>query len=62
MVQIEDAEPFQVRVRGYSVSEEIEDMARQAETNPKAILYGTFHWFERETGNLRVDAEAEWPV
>jgi len=40
---IEDAEPWAQRIQRHSVSEELEDMVLRAETNPNAIVYGTFH-------------------
>jgi hypothetical protein len=40
---IEDAEPWAQRIQRHSVSEELEDMVLRAETNPNAIIYGTFH-------------------
>jgi hypothetical protein len=48
VVEIEDEEPFAERVRKFQVDEEIEDMAQQAESDPNAILCGTFHRYPQE--------------
>jgi hypothetical protein len=42
---IEDAGPFAERTKQSTVSEEIEDMVLRAESNPNAIIYGTFHQY-----------------
>ncbi len=48
VVDIEDAEPLAERTKRCSVDDQIEDMARRAESNPNAIVYGTFHCYERD--------------
>jgi hypothetical protein len=40
---IQNAEPWNQRIQKHTVAEEIEDMVVRAETNPNAIIYGTFH-------------------
>ena len=47
---IENPEPVETRRKKGSVvfDEEIEDMISRAEGNPNAIIYGTFHRFERD--------------
>jgi hypothetical protein len=45
---IEGAEPVSVRERKAELSDEIEDLVARAETNPNAIIYGTFHTWERD--------------
>jgi len=47
VADVEGEEPFAERTRKHSVSEEIEDMAERAESNPNAIIYGTFHRYPR---------------
>ncbi len=50
VADIENAEPVEKRRQNRSVvfDEEIEDMIFRAEGNPNAIIYGTFHKFERD--------------
>jgi hypothetical protein len=49
VVEVENPEPVSVR-RGNGVLEEvIEDMIVRAQDNPSAIIYGTFHTFDRDT-------------
>jgi hypothetical protein len=48
VVDIEDEEPFAERIKKYSVADEIEDMVEQAESNPDATVYGTFHRYPRD--------------
>jgi hypothetical protein len=47
-----NAEPVEVgRARlDDGFDEEIEDMISRAEANPDAIIYGTFHLFEKDDG------------
>ena len=40
---IEREEPLAQRTNKYTVSDDIEDMIQRAESNPNAIVYGTFH-------------------
>jgi hypothetical protein len=48
--EIIDPEPLEQRKakRGGHLDEEIEEMASRAEGNPDAIIYGTFHTYERD--------------
>jgi hypothetical protein len=48
VLDIEDAEPYLNRNRPHEVSEEIEEIASRAESNPNAIIYGTFHRYSRD--------------
>ena len=43
VANINEEEPFGIRIVKWTVSEEIEDLVSQAKLNPNAILYGTFH-------------------
>jgi hypothetical protein len=43
VIGFEGEEPFAQWSEGRTISEEIEDMARRAEFNPNAIVWGTFH-------------------
>ena len=43
VISIEDEERLAERTNKYTVSEDIEDMIQRAESNPNAIVYGTFH-------------------
>ena len=45
VVDIDDAEPFFDRVDKVLVSEELEELALQARSNPDAILCGTLHTY-----------------
>ena|SRR3989442_1640048 len=46
---IENAEPIKARrKKSRAFNEEIEDMVSRAEGNPNAIIYGTFHTFEKD--------------
>lgn len=49
IVDIEDAEPVSVRRTKSSFDEEIEEIITRAEDNPNAIIYGTFHTWDRDT-------------
>ena len=40
---VEDAEPLTQRLAKCQLAEEIADMVFRAESNPNAIIYGTFH-------------------
>ncbi len=40
---IEEAEPLAQRIKAWSLPEDIEDMVLRAESNPNAIVYGTFY-------------------
>jgi hypothetical protein len=42
---IEEAEPLIKRAADGLVTEELEEMVLQAESNPNATIYGTFHGY-----------------
>jgi hypothetical protein len=42
---VEQEEPFSIRIRHASVSEEIKKLAVDAESNSNAILFATFHTY-----------------
>jgi hypothetical protein len=48
--EIENPEPLRVRRMKTTggLGQEIEDMISRAEDNPNAIIYGTFHTFEKD--------------
>jgi len=50
VADIENPEPVETRRKNSSgvFDEEIEDMISRAEGNPNAIIYGTFHRFDRD--------------
>lgn len=48
VADVEEEEPLVARLKEHSVSEEIEDLVERAESNPNAILYSTFHTYERD--------------
>jgi hypothetical protein len=43
VIGVEGEEPLAERIKKFTVSEDIEDMIQRAESNPNAIVYGTFH-------------------
>ncbi len=43
VAEIENPEPLRERFKDAAMGEEIEAMVLRAETNPDAIVYGTFH-------------------
>jgi hypothetical protein len=43
VADIEGAEPLAERTKNCTLTEEVEDMVFRAESNPNAIVYGTFH-------------------
>ena len=45
VADVEDAEPLTQRTKNWTVTEEIEDMIFRAESNPNAIVHGTFHTY-----------------
>ena len=49
VVEVENAEPVSVRREKAVFEEEIEDMIARAQDNPNAIIYGTFHTWDRDT-------------
>lgn len=50
VVDVENCEPVEARRRNGDVvlDDEIEDMISRAAENPNAIIYGTFHTFEKD--------------
>jgi len=49
VVEVENPEPVSVRREKAVFDEEIEEMIARAQDNPNAIIYGTFHTWERDT-------------
>jgi hypothetical protein len=45
VVDVKEAEPLTQRTKSWTLSEEVEDMVRRAESNPNAIIYGAFHCY-----------------
>ena len=43
VVDVEQAEPLAKKTKSWTLTEEIDDMVHRAESNPNAIVYGTFH-------------------
>jgi hypothetical protein len=50
VVEIENPEPVSTRRKTAEFEDEIEDMIARAQSNPNAIIYGTFHTWKRDTG------------
>ncbi len=50
VMSIEREEPLARWLETQSPSEEIEDMIQRAESNPNAIVYGTFHRYRVDQG------------
>jgi hypothetical protein len=48
VADIEDPEPVSSRKQKFEIAEELEELILQAEVNPAAILYGTFHTWARD--------------
>jgi hypothetical protein len=48
VVEVEGAEPVLARLSHATVAEDIAEIIKQAETNPKAILFGTIHQYPHE--------------
>jgi hypothetical protein len=48
-VEVENPEPVSIRRQKADFDEEIEDMIIRAQDNPNAIIYGTFHEWDRDT-------------
>ena len=48
VVDVEGAEPLKERSKRVALTEEIDDMVLRAESNPDAIIYGTFHDYRRD--------------
>jgi len=49
VVEVENPEPVSVRREKAVFEEGIEDMIARAQDNPNAIVYGTFHTWDRDT-------------
>ena len=49
VVDVENPEPVSVRREKAVFEESIENMVARAQGNPDAIIYGTFHTWERDT-------------
>ena len=46
---VENSEPVEIRrKKKRAFEEEVEDMISRAQDNPNAIIYGTFHTFEKD--------------
>jgi hypothetical protein len=45
VIDVEGAEPLAGRARRSTLTEEVDDMVRRAESNPNAIIWGTFHTY-----------------
>jgi hypothetical protein len=43
VIDVEQAEPLAERASKSELTEEVADMVLRAESNPEAIVYGTFH-------------------
>jgi hypothetical protein len=48
VLEVENPEPVSARRKWAHLDEEIEDIISRAETNPNAIIYGTFHKYLRD--------------
>jgi hypothetical protein len=49
VVEVENPEPVSVRRERVVFDEEIEDIINRAQGNPNAIIYSTFHTWDRDT-------------
>ncbi|MFL6436934.1 MAG: hypothetical protein ACJ71Q_05090 [Terriglobales bacterium] len=49
VVGVESEEPLSARLARITPSEELEDMISRAESNPNAIVWGTFHQWNFDT-------------
>jgi hypothetical protein len=49
IVEVENPEPVSIRQQKAVFDESIMDMIDRAEGNPNAIIYGTFHKWDRDT-------------
>jgi hypothetical protein len=45
---VERAEPLAERKEKWTLTEEVEDIIRRAESNPDAIIFGTFHTYRHD--------------
>jgi hypothetical protein len=48
VIGVEGEEPLSERTDRTAVSEDLEDMIQRAESNPDAIVYGTFHCYTHD--------------
>jgi len=48
VLEVDRPEPVSARRKWAELDEEIEDIIARAETNPNAIIYGTFHKYLRD--------------
>jgi hypothetical protein len=48
VADIDGAEPLAARGTKFSITEDIDDMVSRAESNPNAIVYGTFHRYPHD--------------
>jgi hypothetical protein len=46
LAEVEQAEPLAERARKRTLHDQVDDMVRRAESNPNAIIYGTFHRYQ----------------
>jgi hypothetical protein len=49
VVEIENPEPVSIRRTKAEIEEVIEEMITRAQDNPNAIIYGTFHTWNKDT-------------
>src|SRR4030081_1200387 len=49
ILEVEDAEPVSTRREKAMFEDAIEDMVARAQENPNAIIYGTFHTWDRDS-------------
>ena len=49
VVDVENEQPLSTRLANTTPSEELEEMISRAESNPNAIVYGTFHTWDFDT-------------
>jgi hypothetical protein len=49
VIEIENPEPVSTRRKKAELDDEIEEIIDRAQDNPKAIIYGTFHTWKRDT-------------
>jgi len=45
VMEVDDAEPLSERRKKCSLTEEVDEMVMRAESDPNAIVYGTFHTY-----------------
>jgi hypothetical protein len=49
VLEVENPEPVSVRRKKAVLEDEIEEIIARAQQNPNAIIYGTFHTWDRDT-------------